>query len=168
MASLVYYNYYKTGRFIFALAILISFQMVGLLATVHNLYYILTIYCLVALVRVFMSDDAFSYFDFIFDIVFITAIIYISFGIYSYITLFYLFPIFISSIAIKDRKVFLFPAIAVFFYAAVYVLHGTLFERESLLSISLHAFSFFLITFAGNSLNERIDRQEKVYKEPGR
>jgi signal transduction histidine kinase len=164
MASSGYYNYYKIGRIIFALAVLISFQMVGLLAATHGLFYILIIYCLVAFVRVFMSNGAVGYFDFIFDIVFITAIIHVSFGAYSYMTLFYLFPIFISSIAIKNRKIFLFPIIAVLFYAAVYIVHGSLFERESLLSISLHAFSFFLIAFAGNSLNERIDRQERYIK----
>ena len=53
MASSTYYNYYKTGRFIFALAILISFQMVGLLAAVHSLFYILAIYCFVAFVEIF-------------------------------------------------------------------------------------------------------------------
>ena len=97
-----------------------------------------------------MSDNAFGYFDFIFDIVFITAIVHVSFGVYSYMTLFYLFPIFISSIAIKNKQIYLVPAIAVLFYGAVYVIHGVVLERESLLSISLHAFSFFLIAFAGN------------------
>jgi len=164
MAATRYFSYYKTGRFIFALAILISFQMVGLLQVVHSLFYILGIYCLVALIRVFISDNVFGYFDFIFDIVFITAIVHISFGVYSYMTLFYLFPIFISSIAVKNRKIFLIPAIAVCCYAAVYVLHGTFFQSESILSISLHSFSFFLIAFAGNSMNERIDKQERYIR----
>jgi len=164
MALSSYYGYYKIGRFIFALAILISFQMVGLLAVVHSLFYILAIYCFVALLRVFVADNTFGYFDFVFDIVFITAVFYVSFGLYSYITLFYLFPIFISSIVIKNRKIFLISAIAVCCYAGVYILRGAFFASESILSISLHTFSFFLMAFAGNSLNERIDRQEQYIK----
>ena len=105
-----------------------------------------------------------SYFDFILDIVFITALIHVSFGTYSYISLFYLFPIFFSSIAIRTRKIFLYPAVATFFYGGVFLLHGGFLLKENLLNMLLHSFSFYLIAFAGNALNKRIDMQERYIK----
>ena len=157
-------NYYRVGRFIFALALLVAFQITGLLHVVHGLLYIIAIYCIIALVRLLIAQEVVSYFDFILDIVFITALIHVSFGIYSYISLFYLFPIFFSSIAIRTRKIFLYPAVATFFYGGVFLLHGGFLVKENLLNMLLHAFSFFLIAFAGNALNKRIDMQERYIK----
>jgi signal transduction histidine kinase len=157
-------NYYRVGRFIFALALLVAFQITGLLNVVPGLLYIIAIYCIIALVRLLIALEVVSYFDFILDIVFITALIHVSFGIYSYLSLFYLFPIFFSSIAIRTRKIFLYPAVATFFYGGVFLLHGGFLFKENLLNMLLHAFSFFLIAFAGNALNKRIDMQEKYIK----
>jgi signal transduction histidine kinase len=157
-------NYYRVGRFIFALALLVAFQITGLLNVVPGLLYISAIYCIIALVRLLIAREAVSYFDFILDIVFITALIHVSFGTYSYISLFYLFPIFFSSIAIRTRKIFLYPAVATFFYGGVFLLHGGFLLKENLLNMLLHSFSFFLIAFAGNALNKRIDMQERYIK----
>ena len=157
-------NYYRVGRFIFALALLVAFQITGLLNVVPGLLYIIAIYCIIALVRLLIAHEVVSYFDFILDIVFITALIHVSFGIYSYLSLFYLFPIFFSSIAIRTRKIFLYPAVATFFYGGVFLLHGDFLLKENLLNMLLHAFSFFLIAFAGNALNKRIDMQERYIK----
>ena len=164
MALTPVYNYYKVGRFIFALALLVSFQITGLLHAVPGLSYIITIYSIIALLRFVIAWEAIGYFDFILDIVFISALVHVSFGIYSYLSLFYLFPIFFSSIVIRTRKIFLYPAVATFFYGAVFVLHGELSYGESLLNILLHSFSFFVIAFAGNGLNERIEKQERYIK----
>jgi signal transduction histidine kinase len=158
------YNYYKIGRFIFALALLVSFQITGLLHAVPGLSYIITIYSIIALLRLLIAWEAIGYFDFILDIVFISALVHVSFGIYSYLSLFYLFPIFFSSTVIRTRKIFLYPMVATCFYGAVFVLNGVFLEKESLLNILLHAFSFFVISFAGNSLNERLDKQDKYIK----
>jgi signal transduction histidine kinase len=164
MALAPIYNYYKIGRFIFALALFVSFQIAGLLHAVPGLSYIITIYSIVALLRLLMAWEVIGYFDFILDIVFISALVQVSFGIYSYLSLFYLFPIFFSSIVIRTRKIFLYPLIATCFYGAVFVFNGAFYEKESLLNILLHAFSFFIISFAGNSLNERLEKQNKYIK----
>src|ERR1700690_412473 len=164
MALAPVYNYYKIGRFIFALALLVSFQITGLLHAVTSLSYIITIYIFIALLRLLITWEAIGYFDFVLDIVFISALVHVSFGIYSYLSLFYLFPIFFSSIVIRTRKIFLYPTVATFFYATVFVLHGAFSFKETLLNSLLHTFSFFLIAFAGNSLNERTDKQERYIK----
>jgi len=164
MALSPVYNYYKIGRFIFALALLVSFQIAGLLHALPGLFYIITIYGFIALVRLVIAHEAMGYFDFILDIVFISALVHVSFGIYSYLSLFYLFPIFFSSIVIRTRKIFLYPAIATFFYGAVFILNGTFSSKENFLNILLHAFSFFIISFAGNNLNEKLETQDKYIK----
>jgi signal transduction histidine kinase len=164
MAATPFTNYYRVGRFIFALALLVAFQITGMLHFVPGLLYIISIYGIIALVRLLIAQGILWYFDFILDIVFITALVHVSFGMYSYLSLFYLFPIFFSSIVIRTRKMFIYPAIATLFYGAVFVLHGAFSFRENLLNMFLHAFSFFLIAYAGNSLNDRIDRQERYIK----
>jgi signal transduction histidine kinase len=164
MALAPVYNYYKIGRFIFALALLVSFQITGLLHAVSGLSYIITIYSIIALIRLLIAWEAIGYFDFILDIVFISALVHVSFGIYSYLSLFYLFPIFFSSIVIRTRKIFLYPLVATCFYGAVFVLNGAFSQRESLLNILLHGVSFFIISFAGNGLNERLEKQDKYIK----
>jgi len=157
-------NYYRVGRLVFALALLVAFQIAGLLHVVPGLIYVIAIYGIITLVMLLITREVLSYFDFILDIVFISALIHVSFGIYSYLSLFYLFPVFFSSIVIRTRKIFLYPAVATFFYCAVFVIHGKFLYMENLLNIFLHTFSFFLIAFAGNTLNERIDGQERYIK----
>src|ERR1700690_2290766 len=126
MALAPVYSYYKVGRFIFALALLVSFQITGLFHAVPGLLYIITIYSIIVLLRFLIAWEAIGYFDFILDIVIISALVHVSFGIYSYLSLFYLFPIFFSSIVIRTRKIFFYPAVATFFYGAVFFLHGEL------------------------------------------
>ncbi len=118
MAVSPFDNYYRVGRFIFALALLVAFQITGVLHVVPGLLYIIAIYGIIALVRLLITQEVLGYFDFILDIVFISALVHVSFGIYSYLSLFYLFPIFFSSIVIRTRKIFLYPAVATFFYGA--------------------------------------------------
>ncbi len=158
------YSYYKIGRVVFALALLVSFQIAGLLHALPGLFYIITIYGFITLVRLAIAQEVMGYFDFILDIVFISALVHVSFGIYSYLSLFYLFPIFFSSIIIRAGKIFLYPAIATIFYGTVFVLNGAASSRENLLNILLHAFSFFIISLAGNNLNKKLETQDKYIK----
>jgi signal transduction histidine kinase len=157
-------NYYRVGRFIFALALLVAFQITGVLHAVPILFYIIAIFGIIALIRLLITQEVLSYFDFVLDIVFISSLVHVSFGIYSYLSLFYLFPIFFSSIVIRTGKIFIYPAVATLFYGGVFLLHGGFLFKENLLNMLLHAFSFFLIAFAGNALNKRIDMQERYIK----
>ena len=155
-----FFNYYRIGRFIFALALLIGFQIAGLPYAIPSLRNILVIYIFIVLLRLVVATEKINYFDFLLDIVFISAIAYISFGIYSYLTFIYLFPIFFSSVLIKTKKIFLFPIIAAILYGAVYYSYGILFEREGILNVSLHLFAFSLIALAGDNLKTRMEQQE--------
>jgi signal transduction histidine kinase len=156
-----FFNYYRIGRFIFALALFISFQIAGLPYAIPRLMFILAVYSFIALLRLVVFTKKIHYFDFLLDIVFISAMVYISFGIYSYLTLLYLFPIFFSSILIKTKRTFFFPIISAVLYGAVYYTSGVIAEKESILNISLHFLSFSLIALAGNNLKERMEKQEQ-------
>src|SRR5271169_1827597 len=159
-----FFNYYRIGRFIFALALLIGFQIAGLPYSVPILRNILVIYIFIVLLRLLVATEKVNYFDFLLDIVFISAMVYISFGIYSYLTLIYLFPIFFSSFLIKTKKMFVFPAIAAILYGTVYYSYGIMFERGSFVNISLHLFAFSLIALAGDNLKTRMEQQERYIK----
>ncbi len=155
-----FFNYYRIGRFIFALALLIGFQIAGLPYAIPSLRNILVIYIFIVLLRLVVATEKINYFDFLLDIVFISAMVYISFGIYSYLTFIYLFPIFFSSVLIKTKKIFLFPIISAILYGSVYYSYGMLFEREGILNFSLHLLAFSLIALAGDNLKTRMEQQE--------
>lgn len=159
-----FFNYYRIGRFIFALTLLISFQIAGLPYAIPRLMFILAVYSFIALLRLVIFTKKIHFFDFLLDIVFISAMVYISFGVYSYLTLLYLFPIFFSSVIIKTKKIFLFPVISAVLYGASYYISGVITEKEGILNISLHFLSFFLIALAGDSLKERMEKQEQHIK----
>jgi signal transduction histidine kinase len=159
-----FFNYYIVGRFIFALALIISFQIAGLPYAIPSLMYILGIYSFISMIRLIVPVKKIFYFDFFLDIVFISAMVYISLNIYSYLTLLYLFPIFFSSILIKTKKTFFFPIISAVLYGAVYYLSGSIVEKESILNISLHFLSFSLISLAGDNLKERMEKQAEHIK----
>jgi signal transduction histidine kinase len=159
-----FFNYYRIGRFIFALALLISFQIAGLLFAIPKLILIISAYSFIALLRLIAGSQKINYFDFLLDIVFISAIIYISIEDYSYLTLLYLFPIFFASVLIKTKKIFIFPVVSAFFYIAVYYSSSVFYGTESILNISLHLLSFSLIALAGDNLKERMEAQERHIK----
>jgi len=159
-----FFNYYRIGRFIFALALLIGFQIAGMPYSVPSLRNILVIYIFIVLLRLVVATEEINYFDFLLDIVFISAMVYISFGIYSYLTFIYLFPIFFSSVLIKTRKFIFFPIIAAILYGTIYYSYGILFEREGILNVSLHLFAFSLIALAGHNLKTRMEQQENYIK----
>lgn len=161
MYQATYFNYYRTGRFIFALTLLISFQLAGLPYANPVLRNILIIYSIIALIRLLIPSKGANYFDFLFDIVFISSMVYISISTYSYLTLLYLFPIFFASVLIKTKKVFIFPVASIVLYGLIYFMGGIFFERESILNISLHLLAFSLIALAGDYLKTRMERQEE-------
>jgi len=158
------FNYYKIGRFVFALALLISFQIAGFPYAIPRLMFILAIYSFISLIRFIIASEKIIYFDFLLDIVFISAMVYISLGLHSYLTLLYLFPIFFSSVLIKTKKIVLFPITAAMLYGAIYYMGGIFMEKDSLLNLSLHFLSFSLISLAGDNLKERMETQEKHIK----
>lgn len=158
------FNYYRIGRFVFAITLLIAFQIAGLPYAIPSLRNILIIYIFIVLSRFVIASERINYFDFLFDIVFISAMVHITIGIYSYLTFLYLFPIFFASVLIRTKKIFFFPMVSALLYGMVYYSHGIIVEKESILTISLHCVAFLLIALAGDSLKERMENQEKYIK----
>lgn len=155
------FNYYRLGRFLFTLALLITFQLAGLAYGMPQFMYALGIYTLIVLLRLIITTEKINYFDFILDIVFISAIVYLSYGLYTYLTMLYLFPVFFSSVLIRTKRIFLFPLISIILYSAIYFINSAAIEKESILNISLHLLSFSLIAFAGDNLKERMENQAR-------
>jgi len=159
-----FFTYYRVGRFIFALALLVGFQIAGLPYDIPSLRNILVIYIFIVLLRLVVATQRINYFDFLLDIVFVSAMVYISFGIYSYLTLIYLFPIFFASVLIRTKKIFLFPIISAILYGAVYYNYGMLFDREGIFTVSLHFLAFSLIALAGDNLKTMLEQQEQYIR----
>jgi len=158
------FNYYRLGRLIFAMALFIAFQVAGFASGTPQLMYTIGIYTLIAMLRLIVSTEKINYFDFFLDIVFISSIIYISFGVYSYLTILYLFPIFFSSVLIKTKRIFLFPLLSIILYGTIYFVSNTISDKENILNLVLHFLSFSLIAFAGDNLKERMENQERYIK----
>ncbi len=159
-----FYNYYKIGRFIFALTVFVSFHMVGLLTKIPVLFFILLIYVFIVLIRLLIRSERFFYADFILDIIFISSILYFHINAYSFLSLIYLLPIFFGSVLIKGRIAFFFPLFACFMYAISYYLDESILSKEAIFNFSLHGLSFVAIAFAGNAMRDKLENQEKYIK----
>ncbi len=159
-----FFNYYRVGRFIFALALLISFQIAGLPYAVPSLMTVLSIYSFIALIRLIMPSQTANYFDFLLDIIFISSMVYISLEIHTFLTLIYLFPVFFASVLIKTKKMFIFPLIAGTLYGSVYFISGSVVDREVIMNISLHFLSFYVIALAGDNLKVKMETQQRYIK----
>jgi len=161
MYSASFFNYYRIGRLIIGLTLFLSFQVSGIPSRIPNLVYVLLIYNFIALVRIFAKPMKINYFDFFFDIAFVSALVYLTVTTYSYLTLLYLFPIFFASVLIATRKIYVFPVTSAFLYAFVYYAGSVRLEAETLFNLSLHSLSFFLIALAGDTMKRRMETQDK-------
>lgn len=159
-------NYYLLGRLIFAIALQIAIHLSGESSVLDRLVLLTGLYGFLALIRLIIRPERSYLVDFVLDIFFVSGIVYTGFYFYSYsyLTLLYLFPIFFASLSLKTRVVLVFPFLTTILYGAIYYLAGILFEKDSLINITLHLFSFMLISFAGNQVNEKLSRQENYIK----
>lgn len=155
-----FYSFYKIGRFIFALTLLISLHMTGVISNIPSLLAILTTYVLVTFIRLVITNDRFFSMDFILDIILLSGILYLNLAPFTFLTLFYLVPIFLASILIKHRVLFLFPLFATLAYIVSIYASGSFFIRDNIINIILHSLSFFLMAMAGNAMRKKLDKQE--------
>lgn len=164
MNQIFFYNYYKIGRFIFALTLFVSFHMVGLLTKIPALSIIILIYCFITFVRALITSTRLYYADFIFDIVFISSVLYFNISEYSFMTLVYLLPVFFASVLVRGRISFFFPLFACMLYAIITYINLEFFFREASLNILLHGFSFIAISVAGNAMRDKLENQDNYIK----
>lgn len=148
------------GRLLLSFVLFLPFAMTGFASVLPSLNWVFIIYCSVAFIRMLTSAMKVNYFDFLFDIIFISAVVYLSLPFSSFLTILYLFPIFFSSLLLSTKKIFIFPAFALTLYGGIFFSQHTLDARDALLNIALHCLSFFLIALAGHGVKQRIARQE--------
>jgi signal transduction histidine kinase len=153
-------DYYKIGRFVFAVTLLLTFHVAGFFSSSTYLLTIVIVYCLICFVRLFFVKKIDNY-DFLLDIFFITFIVSSNFQDYSYFTLLYLFPLFFASISLSTGQIFVFPFISIILYGLVFYKNTSFFKTDYILNISLHCLAFSLITFSGNKLKIKMQSQEK-------
>lgn len=159
-------NYYLLGRLVFAVALQIAFHLTGDSFILDKVVLSIGFYGFVALLRLIINPKKLHPLDFVLDLFFVTVIVYISFHFfsYSYLTLLYLFPLFFASLSTQGNASFVFPVIAILLYGMVYLLNDLLFQKESLINLSLHLVAFVLIFFAGQQLNDKLVMQANYIK----
>ena len=145
----------------FSMAILVSLQIAGKPFDIQAVIITVSSYSILVLARIFIFREKIFYADFILDIFFISTLLYISFDVYSVLTLLYLVPIFFSSIMIPSRKSLFFPALSFLLYAMINYMQGFFVQKDTILDLSLHFLSFSFIALAGNAMKERIEMQIK-------
>ncbi len=138
--------------------------MTGLISKLPPLLAILVIYVLVTFIRLIITNDKLFSIDFILDIVLISGILYLNLDPFSFLTLFYLVPIFLSSVLMKSWILFFFPFFASLTYILAHYLNNTIFMRDSIINIILHCLSFFIIAMAGNAMRQKLDKQDIYIK----
>ncbi len=159
-----FYNYYKVGRFIFALSLFVSLHMVELLAKIPSLFFIILIYAFITSIRLIIKGEHLFYTDFILDIILISCVLYFNISTYTFITLIYLLPIFFASVLVRGKISFFFPLFACLMYASIFYLNQHFFVKEALWDILLHGFSFIAISIAGNAMRDKLESQQEYIK----
>jgi signal transduction histidine kinase len=158
------FNHYRIGRFLFVVALILAFQIAGFPFANRALMSVLAIYGLVSFVRFVVRSTKISPFDFLLDVMFISAMVYLSPGASHILTLLYLFPIFFASVLLRTTTIYLLPLLCMGLYGAGYYASGASIRSEHILSFALYLFSFELIAFAGQNLKERMSQQDEHIK----
>ncbi len=127
--------------------------------TFHNSFSILTlfIYTAVAILSLFYQKE--NPFDFILDIIFISALIKSDIFYWDYVSILYLFPIFFSTLFIDRTYTILFPLGSLIIYGANLNLTGNYSFQEIALKLFLNGVAFFSIYFAGKAFEIKLKKQ---------
>lgn len=164
MYLLRFNEYYKIGRFVFGVTLFLTFYVADFFYSSTFLIIFIIIYCLASFFRLIFKQEI-NFFDFLFDIFFISTIVYLSLKDYSYFTLLYLFPIFFASLSLNTGRIYLFPLISTILYGVTLQVKGIPFKTDGIFNISLHCLSFFLIALSGDKLRSKILKQEEMIHE---
>ncbi|WP_029520028.1 HAMP domain-containing sensor histidine kinase [Persephonella sp. IF05-L8] len=153
---------YKLLRFIFSLALLISFTFFagtsGLKSSTQVVaVFILFVYTAVSFVTLFIKKV--SIIDTILDVTFISAFIFTDFDKLKYFSLLYLFPLFFSGFTFESRQAYSVLILAIFEYSFLFFMYS---EQHSsgYLHLILNIFAFWIITFAGLRLRKDLQIQQ--------
>ena len=156
--------YYKLSRIIFAVSLLLiivslSFLREGVLSY-SNTAIIIFIYSTVAIASLFYKKE--NPFDFLLDIIFISALIRSNLLYWDYISILYLFPIFFSSLFLENSYTIIFPFISLAIYGATIYATGYYSLQDMFIKLFLNGVAFFSIYFAGKAFEKKL-RTQSVY-----
>jgi signal transduction histidine kinase len=158
------FNHYRVGRFVFVVALLVSFQIAGFPFANRALMSVLAIYGVVSFVRFIVHSTRISPLDFLLDVMFISAMVYLGRGASPFLTPLYLFPIFFASVLLRTRATYLLPVLCMGLYGAAYWGAGSVIRSEHIASFALYLLSFGLVSFVGQNLKERMEEQDEYIK----
>jgi signal transduction histidine kinase len=153
---------YKLARFVFSVSFLVSYFVylsIGKVNLINFPLTILIIYSLISFVLAFYKNIDLT--EFLLDIVFISVFIISNFESIYYLSLLYLFPIFFYGMLSGKNITYILSGLSL----TIYVLIRFIFSHDKLYDLLLpsflHGFSFFIIAFAGISLNKRLKKQQE-------
>ncbi len=155
------YLAYKVSRLVFAFLLLSFLVFFPDSYDKHkDLIIVLVIYNLTAILSLFLLLKRVSIVDFILDVVFLLALLYIDYIYLGYLAILFLFPVFLYAL-LSGRKVsYLLPfIISVVYSYIVYRYEGL--DLENSINIFLIVFSVFVINYAGLVLYNRLKEQNK-------
>ncbi len=159
------YIKYKIIRFIFSVFFLFFILFTTNInikdVTFHNYILLFFVYIITTFLTLFSKKQ--TILDFILDIVFISALIFLNFDLFKYLALLYIFPIFFASLIIGSKIVFLLAIIIAVLYNYIYYLNDNMSE-QNLISLFLFDLSFIIAFFVGYFLHKKFEIQQRYIK----
>ena len=155
------YLTYKISRVIFGFVLLSFFIFFpDNYAEYKNIILILIVYNLSVILSLFGGTGKITIVDFLLDVVFISALIYLDFNTLNYLAVMYLFPVFAYSFLTGKKDSYILSGLILLFYIyAVYTYSSLSFE--GLVNILLVGFSILIMNYAGINLHARIQEQKR-------
>ncbi|WP_457568051.1 sensor histidine kinase [Desulfurobacterium sp.] len=150
------------SRFIFSSSlflILISLSLWREGIIIFNIYSIgiIFLYATVSLLSLFYKKE--NPYDFLLDIIFISALIKSNILYWDYIAILYLFPIFFSSFFLESGFTILFPIISLATYGITLYTTGMYTFQDLTVKLFLNGVAFFAIHIAGKTFARKLKNQ---------
>lgn len=157
-----FFLYYKVSRFIFSSSlflILISLSLWREGIVIYNVYSlgVIFLYSMVSLLSLFYKKE--NPYDFLLDIIFISALIKSNILYWDYIAILYLFPIFFASFFLESPLTVLFPIISLITYGITLYTTKMYTFQDLTIKLFLNGVAFFAIYVAGKTFAKKMINQ---------
>ncbi|WP_081638827.1 sensor histidine kinase [Desulfurobacterium sp.] len=163
-----FFLYYKVSRFIFSSSlflILISLSLLREGIIIYNVYSlgVIFLYSTVSLLSLFYRRE--NPYDFLLDIMFISALIKSNILYWDYIAILYLFPIFFSAFFLESPITELFPVISLVIYGITLYTTKMYTLQDLTIKLFLNGVAFFAIYIAGKTFAKKMTNQMRYIAE---
>ena len=163
----ILYNY-KIARFIFSLSLLFTYFLLKGNVDLKNFddysnlpIVIMLVYTFLSFITIFISYI--SILDFLLDITFISALLYLSFYSVKYFSILYILVLIFAGLILPSAQAIALVIVVVVIYTTINIKYGTLFE-DLYIKIILDNVSFLIITLASVLVKNKLKEQEKYIK----